>query len=274
MSTIKDKVIVITGASDGIGAVVARRLDELGAKVIIVGRSREKTMAIAHELQASYYLADFTKLSDVRRLAANLDQDLDRIDVLINNAGGIMGKREVTVDGNEKTLQVNHLAPFLLTNLLINKLIHSKAKILNTSSIANKMFGHINIDDLNAVKDYSPNKAYGDSKLANILFARELNRRYGNKGIKSVAFHPGNVATSFSSGSTSLLRFLYQTPLKRFFLISPERGADNTIWLATTDEWKPGEYYDKQKITHANKQAYDANLARKLWEQSDMMTAP
>ncbi len=266
------KTIIITGASDGIGAEAARQLTALGHKVVIVGRSKEKTTAIASELQVPFFVADFADLQQVRKLASNVIKDYPHIDVLVNNAGGIMGKRQLTVDGHEKTFQVNHLAPFLLTNLLLPVLISSRTSILNTSSVANKLFGHINIEDLEAVNNYSPNKAYGDSKLANILFTKELHRRYQKVGISAVAFHPGNVATNFSADSTSALRFLYRTPLRRLFLISPKQGADNLVWLATSNQWQSGAYYDKRQVTEPNEQANDQVLARQLWERSAVMT--
>lgn len=268
------RTIVITGASDGIGEAAARKLCGLGENVVVVGRSRDKTAAVAKEIGSDFFVADFARLDDVRALAAALLATYPRIDVLANNAGGIMGDREETVDGHEKTLQVNHLAPFLLTRLLMNKLVESKAIVINTSSVANQLFGELVIDDLEARAAYSPNKAYGDSKLANILFTRELNRRYHGKGIHTAAFHPGNVATSFSSGSTSALRFIYQTFLKRLFLITPGKGADTLVWLARSrpgTDWVSGEYYYKRKIEKANKQAYDGNLAEQLWKKSASM---
>lgn len=268
------RTIVITGASDGIGEAAARKLSGLGENVVVVGRSRDKTAAVAKEIGSDFFVADFARLDDVRALAAALLATYPRIDVLANNAGGIMGDREETVDGHEKTLQVNHLAPFLLTRLLMNKLVESKAIVINTSSVANQLFGELVIDDLEARAAYSPNKAYGDSKLANILFTRELNRRYHGQGIHTAAFHPGNVATSFSSGSTSALRFIYQTFLKRLFLITPGKGADTLVWLARSrpgTDWVSGEYYYKRKIEKANKQAYDGNLAEQLWKKSASM---
>jgi NAD(P)-dependent dehydrogenase (short-subunit alcohol dehydrogenase family) len=269
-----ERTIVITGASDGIGAAAARALSRAGDQVVIVGRSPAKTAAIAAELGADFFVVDFARLDEVRALAAELLARYPRIDVLANNAGGIMGERETTVDGHEKTFQVNHLAPFLLTTLLIDRLVASKARVINTSSVANSIFGRIDLADLEAEKKYSANKAYGDAKLANILFTRELHHRDHNQGITTAAFHPGGVATSFSTGSTSLMRFVYQTPLKRL-LISPEQGADTLVWLATAPtetEWVSGEYYDKRTIQKANKQAYDASLAAALWDHSAAMT--
>jgi NAD(P)-dependent dehydrogenase (short-subunit alcohol dehydrogenase family) len=269
-----ERTVVITGASDGIGAAAARALSASGDRVIIVGRSPERTAAIAADLGAEHLIADFTSLAEVRVLAAELLRRYPRIDVLANNAGGIMGARELTVDGHEKTFQVNHLAPFLLTTLLMDRLIESRATVINTSSAANR-FGRLNLDDLGNERKYSPNKAYGDAKLANILFTRELHRRYSGRGIVTAAFHPGVVATSFSTGSTSIMRFVYQTVLKRM-LISPEKGADTLVWLASTAagvDWQSGEFYEKRRVQSANSQAADAGLATALWERSVDMVA-
>ncbi|MCC3269214.1 SDR family NAD(P)-dependent oxidoreductase [Arthrobacter gengyunqii] len=268
-----ERTIVITGASDGIGAAAARTLHSLGDRVVVVGRSPEKTSAVAKEIGADYLLADFARLDDVRTLAGRLLERYPRIDVLVNNAGGIMGRREETVDGHEKTLQVNHLAPFLLTNLLMERLLDSGASVINTSSVANSLFAHFDIDDLEARRKYSPNRAYGNAKLANILFTRELDARYRAQGISTAAFHPGGVATSFASESTSMMRVMYRTVLNRF-LISPEQGAQTLVWLATAapgQDWQPGKYYYKCKISTANKDAYDAALSARLWEESSRM---
>ena len=266
------KIIVLTGASDGIGAEAARQLHAQGATVVIVGRSPEKTKAVADELHAQYYVADFSKLSDVRRLADELRRDVPRIDVLANNAGGIFGKRELTVDGHEKTMQVNHLAPFLLTNLLLDRLIASKASIINTSSVAHQMFSKFDIHDLEVAKNYTPRIAYGNAKLENILFTRELHKRYHDQGISTVAFHPGNVASNFANDTNSLLRYVYHTPLRRLLLISPAKAAETLVWFATTtagQDWQSGEYYDQRKLSNnVTKEAKDPDLARELWEQS------
>jgi NAD(P)-dependent dehydrogenase (short-subunit alcohol dehydrogenase family) len=265
------QTIIITGASDGIGAAAARQLAASGERVVLVGRSQAKTAAVAAELDAPHYVADYADLGQVRSLAAELQAIYPRIDVLANNAGGIMGDRQVTKDGFEKTFQVNHLAPFLLTSLLLPALTASSAKVLQTSSVAAKNYGKINIDDLQNERDYSPNKAYGDAKLANILFTRELHRRYHDQGISAAAFHPGNVATNFASDTTSWFRFMYHTPLKRLILTTPGKGARTLVWLAegtpgTT--WQSGGYYDKNTPASSTGQADDPGLARQLWDRS------
>jgi NAD(P)-dependent dehydrogenase (short-subunit alcohol dehydrogenase family) len=268
------RTIVITGASDGIGAAAARDLAGAGEHVVLVGRSPSKTEAIADELKAPYHLADYTDLRQVRRLARELLAAYPRIDVLANNAGGIMGRREVTRDGFEKTFQVNHLAAFLLTSLLMPTLTASSAMILQTSSIAARKAGKVDIDDLQNERRYSPEKAYGDAKLENILFTKELHRRYHDQGISAAAFHPGLVATNFASDTTSWWRFFYHTPLKRFAVVAPEKGALGLIWLAEGSPgvtWESGTYYDRNKPARSSPQADDPELATQLWDRSEAL---
>ncbi|MEO9298969.1 SDR family NAD(P)-dependent oxidoreductase [Devosia alba] len=267
------RTIIITGASDGIGAAAARQLHKDGHRVVLVGRSPRKTEAIAQEIGAEYFLADFTRLDDVRRLAAELDSKYDRIDVLANNAGGVFGDRSKTVDGFEQTIQINHLAPFLLTHLLMSKLIESSASVIQTSSTGARISGKLDIDDLDQDENYSPIRAYGTAKLANILFTRELHHRYHAKGVSAAAFHPGNVATRFGSGTTSkLMKFITSFPLTRATFVSPEKGAEQLVWLAEGKpgiDWISGTYYEKFKVARRNNpQALDADLAQKLWLRS------
>jgi len=264
------RTIVITGASDGIGAAAARTLAKAGEQVVVVGRSAEKTRALAEEIGADFYLADFADLSQVRTLATELEEKYPRIDVLANNAGGMMGKRTLTVDGNELTFQVNHLAPFLLTTLLMDTLAASTAKIINTASAANYS-GKMDLFDLKAEQGYRTYRAYGTGKLANILFTSELHRRFHDRGITTAAFHPGVVRTNFAADSTSPFRHAYKTLLNRFML-SPDQGADTMLWLINGTpgtDWISGAYYAKRALAKANPQAYDAELARGLWDKSD-----
>lgn len=269
------RVIVITGASDGIGAAGARQLVAGGHTVVVVGRSQEKTASLARELGTDSFVADFARLDDVRTLAAALRERYPRIDVLVNNAGGIFGDRTRTVDGFEKTLQVDHLAPFLLTNLLMDTLVARGASVITTSSIAARLFGHIDLDDLENDRRYSANKAYGDAKLANVLFTQELARRFGGQGISAAAFHPGVVRTNFASDTSSVMRFVYRTPLSRLAgFVTPEQGADQLVWLAEGTagrDWVSGEYYQRRKVAKTNPQARDAALASALWDVSAAM---
>lgn len=266
------KTIVITGASDGIGAAAARRLHRDGHRIVIVGRSPKKTEAVAHELGADHFIADFARLKDVQTLAAELAASYPRIDVLANNAGGIFGDRTKTIDEFEKTFQINHLAPFLLTTLLLDKLVASKATVIQTSSVGARLFGRVNMDDLDHDRDFSPQLAYGTAKLENILFTTELHRRHHAQGLSAVAFHPGLVATRFATESDSIMKRFYSSRLGRAVMSTPEKGADQLVWLATTtpgSDWQPGVYYEKRKPARRNNpQALDRDLARELWDRS------
>lgn len=269
------KTIVITGASDGIGAAAARQLHKDGYHVVVVGRSPRKTQAVVREIGADYFLADFTRLGDVRKLADDLDRTCPRIDVLANNAGGIFGDRAKTIDGFEKTFQINHLAPFLLTGLLLDKLIQSRAAVIQTSSSGARLFGKLDIDDLDHDRDFTPQLAYGTAKLENILFTKELHRRYHAQGISAAAFHPGAVATSFAADSDSFMKRIYSSRIGRALMTTPEKGAGQMIWLAESvpgTDWVSGTYYEKRKPARRNNpQALDADLARQLWDRSERL---
>jgi NAD(P)-dependent dehydrogenase (short-subunit alcohol dehydrogenase family) len=266
------KTIVITGSSSGIGAEAARQLTRQGHHVVIVGRSADKTRAIAREIGSEYFLADFTDLLQVRDLAVALGENYPRIDVLANNAGGIFDASQRTVDGFETMFQVNHLAPFLLTNLLITNLLQARASVIQTSSNAARLTGNIDLDDLNSEKKTSAMRVYGDVKLENILFMKELHRRFNGEGISAAAFHPGTIATDFASELAGPMSFIYKKSFTRRFLRSPVKGAGQLTWLATGtpgEDWESGEYYENYKPakkTHA--QAEDPALAAALWDLS------
>ncbi|MET7392819.1 SDR family NAD(P)-dependent oxidoreductase [Dactylosporangium sp. NPDC005572] len=276
------KVVVITGASDGIGAAAARRLRGNGHTVVVVGRSVEKTRAVARELNVDSYVADFTRLDDVEHLASQLRAAYPRIDVLANNAGGVFGARTKTVDGFEKTFQVNHLAPFLLTRRLLDTLTASRASVLQTSSTV-RFAKEIDLNDLDHDRNYDPVRAYSAAKLENILFTTELHRRYHASGISAASFYPGNVVTNFASDTTSpimrLVRFLATKPLlpRLMRLSTPDQGADQIVWLTEGTpgtDWEPGSYYYKRRaVPPRNPQALDADLARGLWRRSEELLA-
>ncbi|MCQ1953586.1 SDR family NAD(P)-dependent oxidoreductase [Arthrobacter jinronghuae] len=271
------KTIVITGASDGIGAAAARQLTENGHHVVVVGRSPEKTAAVAKDTGGEYFLADFADLGSVRTLASELLQRYPRIDVLANNAGAVFGnERQVTSDGHEMTFQVNYLAPFLLTQLLTDRLLESKGTVINTSSLANRLFGNVDLDDLENENGYNPSKAYGNAKLEQILFTEEFDRRYRSHGATSTAFHPGVIGSSFSSAEGSAMRAVYQSPLLRRFLPTPEKGARTLVFLAEGTpgtDYPTGKYFVRSKVAKPNKQAGDAALALGLWNRSVAMLA-
>lgn len=270
------KTIVITGSSDGIGAAAARQLSARGHTVVVVGRSPQKTQAVATGIGADSAVADFSDLAQVQNLAQTLLDRYPRIDVLANNAGGIMGASERTGDGFEKTFQVNHLAPFLLTNLLLERLIESRASVINTSSAAAGR-ARADFDDLDAVQSQNHLMAYPTAKCANMLFTRELHRRYHQSGLSTAAFHPGVVASNFSAESGNpLLRLLYRSPLRRL-LTSSDRGADQLVWLSTSTpgaDWQPGQYYVKRKPATMHKDAEDTALTERFWDRSRELVTP
>ncbi|MCB9994681.1 MAG: SDR family NAD(P)-dependent oxidoreductase [Hyphomicrobiaceae bacterium] len=267
------KTIVITGASDGIGAAAAAMLVAHGHRVIVVGRSPEKTRAVGERIGAPYLSADFGRLADVRALADKILAIAPRIDVLANNAGGVFGKREETEDGFERTFQVNHLAPFLLTMLLLPRLIESRASVIQTASTGARLVGKVDLDDLQSKKGYWNFRAYGTSKLENILFTRELHHRFHSRGLSAVSFHPGVIASNFGSGSGGLAGlFMANKFLSSLFLDTPEKGAGRLARFAETEpdrDWVSGAYYEGDRpARRENPQGLDADLAQKLWEQS------
>ncbi|CAM3028827.1 short-chain dehydrogenase [Mycobacterium intermedium] len=266
------KTIVITGASDGIGAAAARRLTRNGEKVVVVGRSEIKTKAVATELGADYFVTDFSDLSQVRALADKLRSEYPRIDVLANNAGGMSTAVVMTGDGYERTYQVNYLAPFLLTTQLMDVLVESRAMVLNTTSNSQKLLPRVTVDQLENTAQSRPSLAYARTKLAIILFTRELHRRYHSQGVAAATFHPGYVNSNFGDASGSkFLNFMKRySPLERFTL-SADEGADQLVWLASSTpgiDWRPGEYYSKRKVAKAHRSAYDPHLAGQLWDRT------
>jgi NAD(P)-dependent dehydrogenase (short-subunit alcohol dehydrogenase family) len=262
----KQKTIVLTGASSGIGAIAARELAKDGWAVAVVGRNPERTRAVASAVGGTPFLADYDRLDDVRELATALLETYPTIDVLANNAGGLVGRRGTTADGHERTFQHNHLAPFLLTNLLLKRLTDSSGRVVGTASVANRL-GHIRLDDL----DWSRRayvggwRAYGTSKIETILFARELARR---TTLTAYSFHPGSVRTSFGT-DTTLGRVAMR--LASVTQITPEAGAVPLIQLASdpTIDAPNGTYFDGLKPGGATSpQADDLELAGALWDAS------
>lgn len=267
------KTIVITGASDGIGAAAARQLTRGGARVVIVGRSQSKTTAVAQELGADYYVADFADLSQVRALADKIRSEYSRIDVLANNAGGMCRELEMTADGLEKTYQVNYLAPFLLTTQLMDMLVDSRATVVNTTSSSQRLLPKVAISDLERTAERRPGIAYALTKLAIVLFTKELHRRYHDRGVSAATFHPGYVNSNFgdASGSRFLLFMKNYVPVTARFTATVDQGAEQLVWLASSTpgvDWQPGEYYSKHKVAKANRAVYDPVLAGELWDRT------
>ena len=266
------RTIVVTGASDGIGASVAKKLAAKGDRLLLVGRSPQKLAAVAGPLGAESFPTDFTVLAEVRALADRLRERADRIDVLVNNAGGVYADKVITVDGYERTMQTNHYAGFLLTNLLIDVLKDSDASVVTTSSVGARAFGKLDLGNLDQAGKYRTMKAYGDSKLANILFTKGLHARYHQDGVSAVALHPGNIASNFGKETgNAAMKFIYKSPLARF-LDTPDQGADNLVWAidgtpGTT--WESGEYYEPRKPPRRpNQQQNDAALIDAFWNES------
>ena len=266
MTDLAGRTIVITGASSGIGREAAIALADAGASVAVVGRDPDRTRATADRIGADAFVADFDRLDDIRRLGAELLDRYDRIDVLANNAGGLVPRRATTVDGHERTIQSNHLAPFLLTNLLLPRLTAAGGRVISTSSVLNRI-GRLRLDDLDWRRRpwFGGWPAYGTAKLATILFTEELARR---TGIEAYSFHPGLVATRFGSGSPlmALMSVTGGTPG-----ISADAGAVPLVQLASApDVGAPsGTYFDALTANgRRHRSSGDAALAARLWEFS------
>ena len=259
------RTIVITGASSGIGANAAGRLAAAGWDVAVVGRNPERTRSVAESVGGTAFLADYDRLDEVRALAASLADRYERIDVLANNAGGLIHARGLSADGHERTLQHNHLAPFLLTNLLLPKLTGSR--VIGTASVAN-LFGSLRLDDLEWTKRpwLGGWQAYGTSKIATILFTQSLAAR----GVEAYAFHPGYVATSFGVDSplVKFANFVSRNSLG----ISPEQGASPLVHLATAETTgvPSGTYFDGLKpFGRIDRSARKPGIAEALWKASE-----
>jgi NAD(P)-dependent dehydrogenase (short-subunit alcohol dehydrogenase family) len=258
--------IVITGASSGIGAIAAERLAERGWGVAVVGRNAKRTRAVAAAVGGTPFIADYDRLDDVRALAAELLARYPRIDVLANNAGGLVGHHGVSADGHERTIQHNHLAPFLLTNLLLPRLEASQARVINTASLMNR-FGVVRPDNLNRQRlpYLGGAAAYSAAKLATVLFTKELARR---SSVSAYSFHPGFVATSFGHDS-AIGRMVLGAMASR--QISADQGAQPLIQLASGPDLAAasGTYFDGLYPDGATGRGADSvELAGRLWAAS------
>ena len=271
------KVCVVTGATSGIGKAAATALARMGAQVVLVGRDRGRAEATAAQVGSVATqppvvdIADLGAMDQVRALAERLAA-LDRIDVLINNAGLVLGERRGTPDGFEHVFAVNHLAPFLLTNLLLPRLTASApARVITVTSDAHSA-ARLDLDDPNLEHGWDSWRSYANSKLANILFTRELAQRLHGTGVTANCAHPGVVRTGFGRDARPLLRL--GVTLARPFLLSPERGADTIVYLASSpgvaDE--TGGYYVRRQRREPSAAARDDAAARKLWQISEELT--
>ena len=276
----KDKVCIITGGTDGIGKAAACALAIQGARLLLHGRDPVKGARVAAELKArsgnpaiEFLQADFSSLADIRRLATAVIERTPRVDVLINNAGGIFASRTLSKDGYEMTFAVNHLAPFLLTNLLVNTLQSGEqSRIVTTASNAHRG-STILFDDLQATRKYSAMGAYGSSKLANILFTRSLARRLRGTNVTATCLHPGFVRTAIGRGfdASPMLKRIFG--LSFLFARSPEKGAETVLYLAASPQVQDesGGYYFDCKLTQPSPAARDDGAAEQLWQVSERL---
>jgi len=263
-------LVLLTGATRGIGRAAAIELARQGAEVALVGREPERVRAVAREARAAgggapvhEHVADLTLMAEVRALAEDVRASYEQVDVLANNAGALFASRKQTSEGLERTFALNHLAPFLLTNLLRDRL--RGGRVVTTASDAHES-GRLDLDDLQSEKSYAAMRVYGTSKLCNVLFTRELARRAPE--LHANCFHPGVVRTGFAKNENGIWKVL--TTLAGPFFRSPERGARTLEWLSLSEEAAPltGEYVQDEKVLAPSAQARDETLAEGLWEHS------
>ncbi len=273
------KVVLITGGTSGIGEAAATALAAMGAEVVVTGRSRERGEAAVGEIRrvsgsegVSLVLADLTVQAEVRRLAEEFGRSHERLDVLINNAGAVFSKREETTDGIERTFALNHLAPFLLTNLLLDVLKESAPSRIITVSSEARRWGRLDFDDLQSERNYRGFPVYGMTKLANILFTYELAERLRGTGVTANCLHPGSVSTNFGRDNRSLGILLFRA--FKPFMRSPEQGADTLIYLASSPEveGKSGRYFSDRKVVSSLEEPHDVSAQKRLWEESEELT--
>ena len=270
------KICLVTGATNGIGKAAAQTLAQMGATVVIVGRNPPKTTQLVDEIRAASgnpnvdsLLADLSSQQEIRRLAEEFTSRYPHLHVLLNNAGGTFATRQLSVDGIEMTFALNHLAYFLLTNLLLNRLKASApARIINVSSGAHSG-GEIEFDNLQGERSYSSFEPYANSKLANILFTAELARHLEGTGVTVNALHPGLVNTGFGKNNPGFLMKIVGAIIP-LIARPPEKGAETSIYLASSPEvqGKSGKYFVDCKETRPASQATDLAVARKLWDVS------
>jgi NAD(P)-dependent dehydrogenase (short-subunit alcohol dehydrogenase family) len=273
------KICLITGGTNGIGKSTAQELAQLGATVVLVGRDAQKTSRVVEEIRAASgnknvdsLLADLSSQQEVRRLAEEFQRKYPYLHVLLNNAGGTFMTRQLSADGLEMTFALNHLAYFLLTNLLLDTLKASApARVINVSSDAHSG-GKIEFDNLQGERSYTSFGPYGNSKLANILFTTELARRVEGTDVTVNALHPGLVNTGFGKNNPGILMKIMGAVIP-LIARSPEKGAETSIYLASSPEVQSisGKYFVDCKVTQPAQQAADGIVARKLWDVSAEM---
>jgi NAD(P)-dependent dehydrogenase (short-subunit alcohol dehydrogenase family) len=274
-----DKICLVTGATNGIGKATAQALAQLGATVVVVGRDAQKAAQATEEIRAAtgnqnvvWLQADLSSQQDIRRLATEFKSKYSQLHVLLNNAGGTFKTRQLSVDGIEMTFALNHLAYFLLTNLLLNTIKASApARIINVSSGAHSG-GKIDFDNLQGERSYSSFGPYANSKLANILFTAELARRLEGTGVTGNALHPGLTSTGFGKNNPGFLMNIMGAIIP-LIARSPEKGAETSIYLASSPEVESitGKYFVDCKVIQPSPRASDHAVAQKLWEVSAEM---
>src|SRR6058998_610677 len=277
--TMKDKVVMVTGANSGIGKAASLALAKKGATLVMVARNPERGEAARSEIvrksgnnSIDLLLADLSSLESVRQLVAEFRKKYSKLQVLINNAGLFNQRRNVTTDGYENTFATNYLAPFLLTNLQLDLLKASApSRIINVSSVGHYN-GHINFDDLNLEKEYGGWKAYGQSKLAPVLFTHELAKKLQGTRVTVNSVHPGTVATNIWTRPLGPAGFIMSLP--KLFMLSPQKGAETIVYLASSDEAEGlnGEYLEKLKVKKSSDESYDEEIAQRLWDVSAKLT--
>ncbi len=269
------RTVLVTGSSGGIGRATGLGLAMLGAHVAITGRDRARTEDAAREIRAAgggevdVFVADLASQAGVRRLADEVLSRLPHLHVLVNNVGGFWNSRHVTADGLEWTFALNHLAPFLLTHLLLDRLEQDgPARVVTVSSNA-QAHGHIDFDDLQGAREYSGSRAYGQSKLANVLFTYELARRLRHTSVTANALHPGLVSTSFGAEDPGRIGRLL-VPVMRPFMTSTHRGAATSIRLASASDLDPltGGFFAAGAPRRSSRESYDRVTAARLWQVS------
>jgi retinol dehydrogenase 14 len=273
------RTVVVTGGTAGIGKATALGLSAMGARVAITGRDRQRAETAAGEIRAAgggqvdVFVADLSAQSEVRRLAEDLIRRFPQIDVLINNAGGYWNTRHVTEDGLERTFALNHLASFLLTTLLLERLKQSAPARVITFSSNTQALGRIDFNDLQGERSYSGARAYNQSKLANVLFTYELARRLTAARVTANALHPGVTRTAFGAEDPAAIQRLF-VPLMRPFMKTPTGGATTSIYLATAPgiEQVSGRYFADSKPRKTAQRSYDEAAAARLWQVSADLT--
>jgi NAD(P)-dependent dehydrogenase (short-subunit alcohol dehydrogenase family) len=278
-TTMKDKVVMITGANSGIGKAASLAIAKMSATLVMVVRNKERGETARAEIikksqnsSVDLLLADLSSLESVRQLTSEFEKKYSRLHVLINNAGLFNQRRNITTDGYENTFATNYLAPFLLTNLQLGTLKASApSRIINVSSVGHYN-GHINFDDLNLEKEYGGWKAYGQSKLALVLFTHELAKKLQGTGVTVNAVHPGTVATNIWTRPLGPAGFIMSLP--KLFMTSPQKGAETIVYLASSDDAKGlnGEYLEKLKVKKSSDESYNEEIAQRLWDVSVKLT--